>query len=94
MKQSSALVRDGAPLYDPLGLESKGVRVDFQIHANAYLYGTRFFTWLAYAYYPRSPGSDRIRKGAASSVHSLATSSACSLIKSRCEILIEQQLHA
>ena len=47
-----ALVRDGASFYDPLGLESKGVRVDFQIHANAYLYGTRFFTWLAYAYSP------------------------------------------
>jgi len=47
-----ALVRDGAPFYDPLGLESKGVRVDFQVTANAYLYGTRFFTWLAYTYSP------------------------------------------
>jgi hypothetical protein len=47
-----AMVRDGAQFYDPLGLVSKGVRVDFQIGANAYLYGTRFFTWLAYAYSP------------------------------------------
>jgi len=47
-----AMVRDGAPFYDPLGLVSRGVRVDFQIGANAYLYGTRFFTWLAYAYSP------------------------------------------
>ena len=47
-----AMVRDNAPFYDPLGLVSKGVRVDFQIGANAYLYGTRFFTWLAYAYSP------------------------------------------
>jgi hypothetical protein len=47
-----ALVRDGAPFYDPLGLESRGVRVDFQIQANAYLYGTRFLTWLAYAHSP------------------------------------------
>lgn len=42
-----AMVRDDAPFYDPLGLESRGVRVDFQVGANAYLYGTRFMTWLA-----------------------------------------------
>ena len=47
-----AMVRDGARFYDPLGLESRGVRSDFQIGANAYLYGTRFVTWLAYAHSP------------------------------------------
>ena len=47
-----AMVRDGAPFYDPLGLESRGTRIDFQVGANAYLYGTRFFTWLAYAHGP------------------------------------------
>jgi hypothetical protein len=47
-----AMVRDGARFYDPLGLESRGTRVDFQVGANAYLYGTRFFTWLAYAHGP------------------------------------------
>ncbi len=47
-----AMVRDGAHFYDPLGLVSKGTRIDFQVGANAYLYGTRFFTWLAYAYSP------------------------------------------
>ena len=47
-----AMVRDDAHFYDPLGLASRGTRVDFQIGANAYLYGTRFFTWLAYAYSP------------------------------------------
>ena len=47
-----AMVRDNAPFPDPLELVSKAVRVDFQIGANAYLYGTRFFTWLAYAYSP------------------------------------------
>ncbi len=47
-----AMVRDGAHFYDPLGLASRGTRVDFQVGANAYLYGTRFFTWLAYAYSP------------------------------------------
>src|SRR5438552_5627040 len=47
-----AMVRDKAHFYDPLGLESRGTRVDFQVGANAYLYGTRFFTWLAYAHGP------------------------------------------
>lgn len=47
-----AMVRDDAPFYDPLGLESRGVRVDFQVGVNAYLYGTRFITWLALTYSP------------------------------------------
>lgn len=47
-----AMVRDGAHFYDPLGLVSEGVRVDFQVGTNAYLYGTRFITYLAYTYSP------------------------------------------
>ena len=47
-----AMVRDDAHFYDPLGLVSRGVQIDFQVGVNAYLYGTRFFTWLAYAYSP------------------------------------------
>ena len=47
-----AMVRDDAHFYDPLGLASRGTRVDFQSGANGYLYGTRFFTWLAYVYSP------------------------------------------
>jgi hypothetical protein len=47
-----AMVRDGTHIYDPLGLVSRGVQVDFQIGANAYLYGTRFMTYLAYTYSP------------------------------------------
>src|SRR4029434_395569 len=47
-----AMVRDDAHFYDPLGLVSRGVQVDFQIGANAYLYGTRLFTWLAYVHSP------------------------------------------
>ena len=47
-----AMVRDNAHFYDPLGLASRGVFVDFQTGANAYLYGTRFITWLAYTYSP------------------------------------------
>ena len=47
-----AMVRDDAHFYDPLGLVSRGTKVDFQTGANAYLYGGRFFTWLAYVYSP------------------------------------------
>ena len=47
-----AMVRDDAHFYDPLGLVSRGTRVDFQVGANAYLYGGRFFTWLAYVHSP------------------------------------------
>ncbi len=47
-----AMVRDDAWFYDPLGLASRGTRVDFQVGANAYLYGTRFFTYLALEHSP------------------------------------------
>jgi hypothetical protein len=49
-----AMVHDGAHFYDPLGLESQGTKVGFQGMAGAYLYGTRFATWLAYAYSPET----------------------------------------
>ena len=62
-----AMVRDSAHFYDPLGLESEGTRVDFQVGANSYLYGTRFMSYLAWQYSPeqllqwvgRQPGSRR-----------------------------------
>ncbi|HJR60858.1 MAG TPA: LpqB family beta-propeller domain-containing protein [Vicinamibacterales bacterium] len=47
-----SMVRDGARFYDPLGLVSEGVRVDFQLQINSYLYGTRFMMWLANTYGP------------------------------------------
>jgi hypothetical protein len=47
-----AKVRDGDKLYSPLGLESEGINIDFQIGANDYLYGTRFYSWLALTYGP------------------------------------------
>src|SRR5688572_32949879 len=47
-----AKVRDGDKLYSPLGLESEGINIDFQIGANDYLYGTRFFSWLALTFGP------------------------------------------
>ena len=47
-----AMVRDNARFYDPLGLQSEGNFVDFQVGANDYLYGTRFFSYLALTYSP------------------------------------------
>ena len=49
-----AMVRDGTRFYDPLGLESAGAKVDFQVGVNSYLYGTRFTTWLADRYGPQA----------------------------------------
>jgi hypothetical protein len=42
-----AMVRDKARFYTPLGLESEGTAVDFQVGVNDYLYGTRFMSYLA-----------------------------------------------
>jgi hypothetical protein len=50
-----AKVRDGDKFYSPLGLESEGTAVDFQVGVNDYLYGTRFFSWLALTYGPDKP---------------------------------------
>lgn len=47
-----AMVRDNARFYDPIGLESEGNSVDFQVGANDYLYGTRFNSYLALTYGP------------------------------------------
>ena len=48
-----AKVRDGDRFYSPLGLESEGTAVDFQVGVNDYLYGTRFFSWLGLTYGPK-----------------------------------------
>jgi len=42
-----AKVRDDTTIYSPLALESKGITNDFQVGVNDYLYGTRFFSYLA-----------------------------------------------
>ena len=47
-----SMVRDNAHFYDPLGLVAEGTKVDFQVGVNAYLYGTRFMTYLALTYDP------------------------------------------
>ncbi len=45
-------IRDQTPLYDLIGLESAATRDDFQVGMNAYLYGTRFVSYLALIYGP------------------------------------------
>ena len=47
-----SMVKDGAQIYDPLGLASEGTKIDFQLQINSYLYGTRFMVWLARTYSP------------------------------------------
>jgi hypothetical protein len=47
-----AMVRDDTYIYQAVGLESEGSTVDFQTGANAYLYGTRFMTYLALTHGP------------------------------------------
>ena len=46
------MVLDSSYFYDVVGLESEGTTVDFQVGQNAYLYGTRFNTYLADRYGP------------------------------------------
>jgi hypothetical protein len=48
-----SMVRDDAVFYSNLGLVSRGTSSDFQVGVNAYLYGTRFMSWLALAYSPQ-----------------------------------------
>lgn len=42
-----SLAHEKVRLYDVVGLESEGTKTDFQVGANAYLYGTRFMSYLA-----------------------------------------------
>jgi hypothetical protein len=62
-----AMVADGADFYGVVGLQSEGTTIDFQVGQLAYLYGTRFISYLANSYGPdkvmqwlnRTPGSKR-----------------------------------
>jgi hypothetical protein len=47
-----SMVLDDSHFYDPLGLVSKGTKVDFQVEINSYLYGTRFMSYLVKIYGP------------------------------------------
>ncbi len=49
-----SMVRDDAHFYDPLGLVAEGTKVDFQVGVNAYLYGTRFMSYLALTQSPQA----------------------------------------
>jgi hypothetical protein len=40
-------VKENKTIYDLVGLESEGIKVDFQVGVNSYLYGTRFMSYLA-----------------------------------------------
>ncbi len=59
------MVKDSAYFYRPIGLETEGTTIDFQVGENSYLYGTRFVTYLASVYgaekvkefYKKSPDS-------------------------------------
>ena len=48
-----SMVRDDAHFYSNLGLVSKGTGVDFQVGVNAYLYGTRFISYLGLVHSPQ-----------------------------------------
>jgi hypothetical protein len=48
-----SMVRDEAHFYSNLGIVSEGSSIDFQGTVNAYLYGTRFMSYLAYEYSPQ-----------------------------------------
>jgi hypothetical protein len=48
------MVNEKSRIYDLVGLESAGTRLDFQVGVNSYLYGTRFFGYLSLRYGPES----------------------------------------
>ena len=48
-----AKMHDHTRVFSPLGLESEGTQVDFQVGANSYLYGTRFMSYLGLTYGPQ-----------------------------------------
>ncbi len=51
-----SLVHEEQSIHSVVGLETEGTSLDFQVGANAYLYGTRFVTYLAREY-----GIDKLR---------------------------------
>lgn len=61
------MTKENAYFYQPIGLETEGTTVDFQVGVNAYLYGTRFISYLSSVYgidkvkefYNRTPSSSK-----------------------------------
>lgn len=52
-----SIVNEKQPVYSLVGLETEGTTIDFQVGANAYLYGSRFVSYLAYQY-----GVDKVKE--------------------------------
>ncbi len=52
-----SIVQEGQAIHSVVGLETEGTSMDFQVGANAYLYGSRFTTYLALEY-----GLDRLKR--------------------------------
>jgi len=49
-----SLIHEQVGLHDQVGLQSEATKKNFQVGVNAYLYGTRFFSYLANRYGPES----------------------------------------
>jgi WD40 repeat protein len=52
-----SIVADRQPIYSMIGLETEGTTIDFQVGANAYLYGTRFVNYISMQY-----GVDKLKQ--------------------------------
>ncbi|MDZ7740514.1 MAG: hypothetical protein U5Q03_01815 [Bacteroidota bacterium] len=52
-----SIVNEDEPIYSVVGLETEGSTIDFQVGANAYLYGARFITYLSQEY-----GDEKIKE--------------------------------
>jgi hypothetical protein len=72
-----AMVRDDAHFYSPVGIVSAGTASDFQTMSNAYLYGTRFISWLGLTYSPEKV-ADWMARDRSATATTPRSSSACS----------------
>ncbi len=45
-----SMTKENAYFYRPIGLQTEGTMIDFQVGVNAYLYGTRFVSYLSSVY--------------------------------------------
>lgn len=52
-----SMAKENAYFYRPIGLQTEGTTIDFQVGVNAYLYGTRFVSYLSSTY-----GVDKVKE--------------------------------
>ncbi len=52
-----SMTKENAYFYRPIGLQTEGTTIDFQVGVNAYLYGTRFVSYLSSTY-----GVDKVKQ--------------------------------